>query len=332
MKFQATQSLLLSCALLTPGYSAPQKAAISVTAARPKKLVSFVAKDMGADIVVGIHLETAPVSPTEAFSSFAVLGRSISVMIAANELRSMEQADLLVTVPLQKCSAQDYSASEAIIKAGYDAAAAKAKVLSTFSVSEGEWQAYLANRKARQKTAPVPEFVQVTGTRPELADSIEKRMSVEIGKPVDTARLDRQVMTLSGQGRFSNVTKGYNANPAAPGPFPLSEILSQSFFHLNESSSVLFGASGGTSYSYKTGIPAFSLGGSQRLVAWARTNCSQINISWDKLDISDSWPPFLHCWAAQSISSDCTSWARPTSCHRVQAHPISRWMVQPGLS
>jgi NTE family protein len=105
---------------------------------------------MGADIVIGVHLETAPVSPTEAFSSFAVFGRSISVMIAANELRSMEQADLLVTVPLQKYSAQDYSASEAIIKAGYDAAAAKAKVLSTFSVSEGEWQAYLANRKARQ--------------------------------------------------------------------------------------------------------------------------------------------------------------------------------------
>ena len=63
-------------------------------------------------------------------------------------------------------------------------------------------------------------------------------------------------------------TKGYNTNPGAPGPFPLSEVQTQSFFRLSEPSSVFFGASGGSSYGYKAGIPAFSLGGSQRLVAW----------------------------------------------------------------
>ena len=134
------------------------------------------------------------ISPTAPLSSFAVLGQSISVMIAANELRSMEQADLLVTVPLQKYNALDYGAAEAIIKAGYDAAASKAKVLSAFSVSEAEWQQYLADRKARQKTTPIPEFVQVAGTGPELADSIQKKLSVDVGKPVDTAKLDAQMM------------------------------------------------------------------------------------------------------------------------------------------
>ena len=415
-----------------------------------------VAKEMGADIVIGIHLETAPVSPTESLSSFAVLGQSISVMIAANELRSMEQADLLVTVPLQKYNALDYGAADAIIKAGYDAAESKAKVLSAFSVNEAEWQQYLADRKARQKTTPVPEFVQVSGTGPAMADSIEKVLSKDIGTPVDTAKLDQQIVTLAGQGRFSNVgysmvekdgnqglqvqteqkpyappvvrplilidgsdynnvlfsigaritfldfgsyrselrnnlivgsqylidseyyhpftptsnwfvaprvgansvqdnlyngntlvasyrtrqvlggvdvgygfgntgelrfgyeggyeklspeignssvlptvsagtgdvrlqfqlntldnpviprsgeslqiyTKGFNTNPAAPGAFPLSEIQSQSFFRLNEPSSVFLSAYGGSSYGYKTGIPPFSLGGSQRLFAW----------------------------------------------------------------
>ena len=415
-----------------------------------------VAKEMGADIVIGIHLETQPLSPTEPLSSFAVLGQSISVMIAANELRSMEQADLLVTVPLQKYNALDYGSAAAIIKAGYDAAASKAKVLSAYSVSETEWQQYLAERNARKRTTPVPEFVQVVGTGPELADSIQKNLSANVGKPVDTAHLDAQMLRLQGQGRFASVgysmvekqgtqglqiqteqkpyappvvrpiilidgsdynnvlfsigarftfldfgsyrselrsdaiigsqyladteyyhpltptsnwfvaprggassvqqyvysddtwlatyrnrqvlggldvgygfgttgelrfgyeggyeklspqignssvlptvsggtgdvrlqyqlntldnpviprsgesilmyTKGYNMNPGAPGPFPLSEVQTQSFFRLNESSSVFFGASGGSSYGYKAGIPAFSLGGSQRLVAW----------------------------------------------------------------
>jgi NTE family protein len=415
-----------------------------------------VAKEMGADIVIGIHLETQPISPSDPLSSFAVLGQSISVMIAANELRSMEQADVLVTVPLQKYNALDYGAAEAIIKAGYDAAAAKAKVLSAFSVSEAEWQQYLADRNARKKTTPIPQFVQVAGANSELADSIQKRLSVDVGKPVDTSTVDAQMMRLQGAGRFANVsysmvdkqgtqgleirteqkpyappvvrpiilidgsdynnvlfsigarftfldfgsyrselrsdaiigsqylinseyyhpftpttnwfvaprgsansaqqyvyngdtqiatyrnrqflggmdvgygfgttgelrlgveggyerlspqignssvlptvtgstadvrlryelntldnpviprsgqsllmyTKGYSTNPAAPGPFPLSEVQSQSFFRLSEPSSVFVGASGGSTYGYKAGIPAFSLGGSQRLVAW----------------------------------------------------------------
>ena len=61
-------------------------------------------------------------------------------MIAANELRSMERADLLVSVPLQKYTSVDYNKADEIIKAGYDAAASKSAVLSTFSVDESTWK------------------------------------------------------------------------------------------------------------------------------------------------------------------------------------------------
>lgn len=64
-------------------------------------------------------------------------------------------------------------------------------------------------------------------------------------------------------------TKGYNVNPAAPGPFPLTEIQAQQFFRLSAPTSVFVTASGGSSYGYKTGLPSFSLGGSQHLVAWS---------------------------------------------------------------
>jgi NTE family protein len=79
--------------------------------------------------------------------------------------------------------------------------------------------------------------------------------------------LDNPVIPRSGESLLM-YTKGYDTNPAAPGPFPLSEVQSQSFFRLNKPSSVFFSASGGSTYGFKAGIPAFSLGGSQRLVAW----------------------------------------------------------------
>ena len=126
---------------------------------------------------LGIHLETAPMDPKTNLSSFGVLGQSISVMSAVNELRSMEQADILVTVPLLKYTSLDYNKADAIIKAGYDAAASKASVLSAFSVSEAEWEEYLAERNARRRTAPIPSLSQVTGTSPEMAKAMEKQMS-----------------------------------------------------------------------------------------------------------------------------------------------------------
>jgi NTE family protein len=416
-----------------------------------------VAKKMGADVILGIHLETEPLNPKAELPSYSVLGQSISVMIAANELRSMEQADILVTVPLQKYTTLDYNKADAIIKAGYDAAAAKASVLAAFSVSQTEWDQYLADRNARRKIAPTPTFVQVTGaSSPEMQNGMEKQLSGFVGRPIDTTKLSQDMMTIVGQGRFStstysmvekdgqqglqiqveqkpyappivrplilidgsdynnvlfsigaritfldfgsyrselrndvvigsqyllaseyyhpytpssnwfiaprvglnsqqlnvysgntllasyrlrealggidtgyafgrtgefrlgyeggyqrlspeigNVptlpttsgetgnfriqyqlntldqpvvprsgisllayTKGYTVNPAAPGAFPLTEIQAQDFFRLNAPSSIFIGAYGGSSYGYKTGVPAFSLGGSQRLVAW----------------------------------------------------------------
>jgi NTE family protein len=176
-----------------------------------------IAKEMGANVVIGIHLEVVPLSPDENLSSFSVLGRSISVMIAANELRSMEQADLLVTVPLQKFTSSDYGKADAIIKAGYDAATAKATVLSSFSVNEAAWEQYLAERNARRKTTPVPQFVEVTGTNPQLAAALEKEASALVGKPIDQKRLEKGIMTIVGMGRFSNLSFSMVERDSRPG-------------------------------------------------------------------------------------------------------------------
>jgi NTE family protein len=417
-----------------------------------------VGKEMGAEVTLGVHLETAPMDPNTNLSSFGVLGQSISVMSAVNVVRSMEMADILVTVPLQKYTTLDYNKADAIIKLGYDAAAAKATVLSAFSVSEAEWEDYLAKRNAKRKTAPIPKFVEVIGASPEMAKAMEKQMSGLVGQPVDSKKIDQDMMTIVGMGRFATATysmteksgeqglqvqaeqksyapptvrplividgseynnvlfsigaritfldvgsyrselrndvilgsqyqlaseyyhpftttsnwfiaprvrfnsqqlniyssntllasyrirtalggldtgygfgrtgefrlgyeggyetaspvignvsavpttsgatgdvriqyqlntlddpviprsgvsllmytKGYNTNPAAPAPFPLSEIQAEAFFRLNAPTSLFVTAAGGSSYGYKTGIPNFSLGGSRQLVAWGQ--------------------------------------------------------------
>src|SRR6266478_497517 len=165
-----------------------------------------VAKEMGADVTLAIHLETAPMDPNTDLSSFGVLGQSISVMSAVNVIHSMEQADVLVTVPLQKYTSLDYNKADAIIKVGYDAAASKATVLSAFSVSEAEWEEYLAKRNARRRTAPLPKFVEVVDAPPQMAKAMEKQMSSLAGAPVERKKIDEDMMTIVGQGRFATAT------------------------------------------------------------------------------------------------------------------------------
>ncbi|HZD30450.1 MAG TPA: patatin-like phospholipase family protein, partial [Candidatus Angelobacter sp.] len=164
-----------------------------------------VAKEMGADFLLGIHLETAPLNPNEPMSSFAVLGQSISAMVAANENRSKPLADLLVIVPLQKYSAMDYNAFDAIIKAGYDAAAANGEQLSKLAVDEATWKQYLAERESRRRTAPTPTFVEVAGVPPDIARPMTDELSNFAGQPVNTAEINNEILEQDGTGPLSSV-------------------------------------------------------------------------------------------------------------------------------
>jgi NTE family protein len=167
-----------------------------------------VAKEMGADITLAVHLQTKPLDVTQPLSAFGVLGQSISTVVAITEMRGMEKADLLVAVPLDKYSSLDYDQAAAIIKAGYDAAQSKATMLSTLSVDEDTWQRYLAERNSRRRTAAIPKFIEVAGTDKRSAEGIEKTFADEINKPVDTTEVQSKLLDIQGDGRFSTLTYG----------------------------------------------------------------------------------------------------------------------------
>jgi NTE family protein len=202
-------SLALRSTMSLPGIFTPvrTKDAIYADGGLLENIPIDVAKQMGAGVTLGVHLEEAPLPPDASLSSFAVLGRSISVMISANELRSMEDVDLLISVPLQKYGSLDFDKADEIIKAGYDAAAAKATMLMTLSVDDATWNQYLAERAARRLTTPpIPTFVAVDGVNGHLSKRVEKQMAEVVGKPVDYDQLDDEIMHLKGIGRFSNLS------------------------------------------------------------------------------------------------------------------------------
>ena len=205
-------SIALRSTMSLPGIFSPVRddGAIYADGGLLQNLPVQVAKNMGADIVLGVHLAEEPLKPDANLSSFAVLGQSISVMIAANELQSMEMADVLLSVPVQKWGALSFNDADAIIKAGYDAAAAKSKVLLTYAVDDATWNEYLAERNSRRiTTTPIPTFVAVKGVNGELSQKVETQMAGLVGKPLNYDELDAAIMRLKGIGRYSTLSYAF---------------------------------------------------------------------------------------------------------------------------
>jgi NTE family protein len=172
-------------------------------------LPTDVVRQMGADIVIGVHLEVAPGKASEIQSLTSVLGRSIEVVIRENEIRGMAGADLIVKVNLQDFTSMEYEKSLPIIAKGKEAAAEKAKVLAPYSLDDADWNAYLQHRSSRMQTiVPVPQFVKVEGVDAQSEKSIERFLHSLVGKPIETASLEQLLTRLAGIGKFGSV--GYS--------------------------------------------------------------------------------------------------------------------------
>jgi len=168
-------------------------------------LPTDVVRQMGADVVIAVHLEIAPAKADEIQSFFSVLGRSIDVIVRENELRGLAGADLVVKVDVHDFTSMNYEKSKAIIERGVEASEQKRSVLQPFALNDGDWQNYIAARDSRKKIGVlVPQFVRVEGTSRNAAKHLEEFLQPVVGKPIDVTRLDQLLTRLTGIGKFDS--------------------------------------------------------------------------------------------------------------------------------
>jgi NTE family protein len=203
-------STAMRATMAIPGLFSPirQDEHVYVDGGLVGNLPTDVVREMGADIVIGVHLQTSPAEAEKIQSLFAILGRSIDVVVAGNEIRGLAGADIVVSVPLQNYSSLDYTKSKEIIALGTDAAEQKSRLLDTYALNDAAWTQYMDHRKAhRRSDVPVPQFVKVQGTSPVAEENIERFLKSQAGKPIDSNQLEDLLTRLTGIGRYD--TAGY---------------------------------------------------------------------------------------------------------------------------
>ncbi|PYX29796.1 MAG: hypothetical protein DMG77_11495 [Acidobacteria bacterium] len=165
-----------------------------------------IARSMGADIVIAVDI-IPPLSPRGKLQTLAgVLDQSISLMTIDHDHRALQLADIVLAPDLGSYTVFDYASAEAIIRMGYNGAAAKAAVLRPFALSDAEWQQYVDARNAR-KRAPEKSAgtLEVAGVKGDAAQHIEKRLHKLLNRDLDLNQLDARLTHLVGEGRFDSL-------------------------------------------------------------------------------------------------------------------------------
>jgi NTE family protein len=201
----------LRATISIPGVFAPVRRGnqIFVDGGLVNNLPTDVARNMGADVVIAVHLQISMTAAKEIQSAFSVLGRSVELVIAETEIRGMAGADLIVRANVEDFDSTDYLKAASLIQRGYDAAAEKAQILKAYALNDADWAEYQRQIQSRRRTTfGTPQFVRVEGVGPKHDKNIQNFLRPFVGKPISTPQLDEALTRLTGIGRYDSVTYG----------------------------------------------------------------------------------------------------------------------------
>ena len=166
-----------------------------------------VARRMGADITIAIYLDTGTFDRSTLESLVGVAGRNLQILIAANELKSMKDANILLKADVSKFTSGDFEKSAEIIPMGVEVAQEHAAELEKYAVSDAEWQAYIRARNSRRRTAlPEPKFVDVYGMHGVQQTEVANEFTQYVNKPIDTQKIENTITDLQGTGLYSSIS------------------------------------------------------------------------------------------------------------------------------
>jgi len=200
-------AVALRATMSIPGAFAPvhDGNAVFVDGGLLDNLPTDVVRQMGAEIVIAVHLETAPPEGKDIQSAFTVLDQSLHVILEESELRSLAQADAVISVPLAQFHTVDYAKSAQIMKLGYEAASSRARLLEAFALDDADWQEHQGMRTALKRSdIPVPQFIEVEGTNAHEATDVTRYVKRFQGKPLEPEKLDEVLTRLTGVGRYDS--------------------------------------------------------------------------------------------------------------------------------
>lgn len=171
-------------------------------------------KAMKADVVIAVSLPLLPVGKSDLDSILGVLQRAFAVGIENNEESARKLANVVIMPNVEGFGANSYSKVGQLAARGYAAAEDHSEELLKYAVSQQDWDAYIANRRAKERP-PVGTVLQVKVKAPddEVAEAVHRRFDPLVGHAVDTDEVEDLLADLRADGRYdADYTVGYDSS------------------------------------------------------------------------------------------------------------------------
>ena len=169
-----------------------------------------VGKDLGADIVIAVDVGSPLAEKEQVKNVFQVLYQLTGVVTIVNtrqQIALLDDDDLLLTPPISKeITTGSFDKAGDAIPVGYAETMKSREVLERLSIDEDAWDRRQAAMAMCVDGVPTVDFVTVNNQSRFSDDVINRRLNIEVGKPLDLQSLEHDIQTIYSLGFLQRVT------------------------------------------------------------------------------------------------------------------------------
>lgn len=166
------------------------------------------ARRLGAQRLIVSRVGTPLMTEAQLDSPLAISHQMASVLMQREvlaQLATLGPQDLLITPPLGDMGSQDFNRSPQAVGIGEQAAQASVVDVRRYQVDAERYAAFQHRHRPPAYAAPIVAFVEVLQGDTRTARYLQQRMQPQIGQPLAPEKVEQQVATAYGEGRYEQV-------------------------------------------------------------------------------------------------------------------------------
>lgn len=162
----------------------------------------------GAQVVIAVNVGSPMLAPERVSGLLSVTAQVIGLLTEQNvssSLATLKPGDIYIKPDLGNITAGDFGLYAQAAATGQKAAAASAAALSVLSVSEAQYAAWRQRVAVHERDVPRVDEIQIAGMLRSNPAVVQRYLEQRIGAPLDTKKLDRDLLRAYGDGHYERV-------------------------------------------------------------------------------------------------------------------------------
>jgi NTE family protein len=170
--------------------------------------VREVRERCGAEVVIAVNVGSPLLPSSEVGSLLSVSAQMVALLTEQNvtlSLATLRGRDIYIKPVLDGITAGDFARHAAAAERGRAAAGWVQDALRKLAVDDGAWQRWQTALRGDSTTAPPVDEVQIAGLERVDPTVVQRYLSQPVGEPLDTERLNRDLLRAYGDGWYESV-------------------------------------------------------------------------------------------------------------------------------